>query len=302
MPPEYYQPPATHDTHIRLMLISLAAFFFVIAVMMILFFIFASRLAQVVPFSAEKRFVRPYEIMAERWLAGEPGAETETIEMYLQSLTDRLSVTMAVPSDYEINVHYLESDVVNAFVTLGGHLFVYEGLLKEMPDENSLAMVLAHELAHIKNRDPVAAMGRGLAMALMYAFATGDYSAGADIASVGGDLGIAKFSRDQEKAADLAALQAMQEHYGHVGGYGRFLDFVLEALESPVDDDDASEAEKKFARLFDSHPATLARIETLEAQVSAMGWKTGQLTPLPEGVNKALRENSDSVIPDAQPE
>src|SRR5690606_27937916 len=112
--------------------------------------------------------------------------------------------------------------------------------LKEMPDENGLAVVVAHELAHIKNRDPVAAMGRGLAMALMYAFATGDYSAGADIASFGGELGIAKFSRDQEKAADLAAIQVIQHHYGHVGGYDSFLDFAA-ASASPGENKDVSE-------------------------------------------------------------
>src|SRR5690606_14951325 len=110
-------------------------------------------------------------------------------------------------------------------------LFVYNGLLKEMPDENSLAMVLAHELAHIKNRDPVAAMGRGLAMTMLYAFATGDYSAGADLASVGGELGMARFSREQEKVADLAALQTIHSHYGHVGGYDNFLDFARELLD-----------------------------------------------------------------------
>ena len=63
-------------------------------------------------------------------------------------------------------MHYDASDTVNAFATLGGHVVIYRGLLEKLPNENVVAMVVAHEIAHIKHRDPVAALGRGVAITL----------------------------------------------------------------------------------------------------------------------------------------
>ncbi|MBK8289542.1 MAG: M48 family metalloprotease [Cellvibrionales bacterium] len=52
--------------------------------------------------------------------------------------------------------------------TLGGHIVVYQGLLDATKDsETALAMVMAHELTHIKLRHPAGAMGRGFAVAAL---------------------------------------------------------------------------------------------------------------------------------------
>ena len=80
----------------------------------------------------------------------------------LQALADRLSAHMSLPRDLRLTVHYQDDEAVNAFATLGGHIFVNRGLLQHLPSENALAMVMAHEIAHAANRDPAAAMGGAL--------------------------------------------------------------------------------------------------------------------------------------------
>jgi predicted Zn-dependent protease len=50
-------------------------------------------------------------------------------------------------SGYHFQV--LDSEEVNAFAAPGGFIFVTNGLLKLVPDEDALAGVLAHEVAHV---------------------------------------------------------------------------------------------------------------------------------------------------------
>ncbi|MDH4133887.1 MAG: M48 family metalloprotease, partial [Gammaproteobacteria bacterium] len=84
----------------------------------------------------------------------------------LQALADRLAVAMALPPEMKITVHYVDDKTVNAMATLGGHIIVFRGLLEKMPSENALSMVLAHEIAHIRHRHPLMALGRGVVIGL----------------------------------------------------------------------------------------------------------------------------------------
>ena len=63
------------------------------------------------------------------------------------------------------------SNVPNAFATLGGHIAVTSGLYRRMPSENALALVLAHEIAHVSARDPISALGGSATLALLVALA-----------------------------------------------------------------------------------------------------------------------------------
>lgn len=49
----------------------------------------------------------------------------------------------------------LDSDEVNAFASPGGYVFVTRGALRLMEDEAMLAAVLAHEVAHVNQRDVI---------------------------------------------------------------------------------------------------------------------------------------------------
>ncbi len=47
----------------------------------------------------------------------------------------------------------IDTEEINAFACPGGYIFVTTGLLKLLPDENSLAGVLAHEIGHVEHGD-----------------------------------------------------------------------------------------------------------------------------------------------------
>ncbi|MGH1370525.1 MAG: M48 family metallopeptidase [Cellvibrionaceae bacterium] len=289
-PPRVYVTPASHDDDIRKMITALAGFFSLLMVLVITIVIYASDLAKLLPFSVEQRFVKPYEAMADYWFDEEPTAEHQDIQRSLQELSDELALSMALPSEFELQVHYVDTDQVNAIATLGGHMFVFRGLLEVMPDENSLAMVLAHEIAHIKHRDAMAGLGRGLALQMFYSFISGDYSAGVDIALQTGEIGILYFSREQERQADAAAIQALQAHYGHVYGYDQLFQYLHEHqnddTDSHADNSGDGNLSTKTLELtdmewFSSHPELQERIETLTALAKSHQWLLeGNAAPL----------------------
>ena len=178
-------------------------------------------------FIAEKLVVYiPFEtevILAER-MSGIPDEDSEPhqlrVESYLQTLADQLAISQQLPENMPIKIHYVKSETVNAHATLGGHIVIYRGLLEKMPDENTLAMVVAHEIAHIKNRDPIIALGRGLTvgLAMLSIFGAGDSGLSDQLVSHIGQLTILSFSREQESLADELALNTLAKHYGHTGG------------------------------------------------------------------------------------
>lgn len=231
----------------------------------------AESIAVRIPFSYEQEIAGNF---------GDTAAVDDTqapIEAALQTLADSLSAEMQLPPDMRIRVHYVDdADTVNAFATLGGHVVVFRGLLEQMPDENALAMVLAHEIAHVQHRDPIVSLGRGMVVGLALAAIAG--VSGGDLTdSVFGNAGrltALSFSRGQERAADASAVAALASHYGHVNGAVEVFDLFtrLEAgqhLHPP--------------EFMSSHPASGRRGANIVDQARANGWPTtGDLTPLPD--------------------
>jgi len=70
------------------------------------------------------------------------------IVSYVNKIGNRiLSVLPQQPFTYHFYV--IKEDVYNAFATPAGHIFVYTGLLDAMVEEEELAGILGHEIAHV---------------------------------------------------------------------------------------------------------------------------------------------------------
>jgi predicted Zn-dependent protease len=55
-----------------------------------------------------------------------------------------------------------DDEIVNAFCTPGGYIFVYTGLIKMAKNEDQLAAVIGHEIAHAELRHSVKKLSRGV--------------------------------------------------------------------------------------------------------------------------------------------
>ena len=199
-------------------------------------------------------------------------AQNTEVGTYLQSVADRVAGAMDLPRGMTIQVHFLEEDKVNAFATLGGHVFVYDGLWRRLDSENTLAMLLGHEIAHIKNRDPIRSVSGALLASLTAGAIVRDAGIFGNLAGAGSLLTVLHFSREQETQADLDAAAAVAALYGHLNGATD----LFAALQAAT-----SDAARPPAFLA-SHPNLPERIAELERRAEAAGWTLqGAKTPLP---------------------
>lgn len=224
------------------------------------------RLARNLPFELERRWAGDRVVGFEPLLRhGDPrGAE---IEGYLQRLADGLSATLRLPDSMRVTLHYAAVDEPNAFATLGGHVVVTRGLYAHMPSENALATVLAHEIGHVRARDPIAALGGGASLALFAALLGGDAQSLAPQVAALVQRG---YSREAERLADEAALEALQRFYGHSGGAAEVFRVLARA----------GAGSGRLPTLLATHPADAARIAHLEEAAADWDPRTQPLRPL----------------------
>jgi len=195
---------------------------------------------------------------------GEPPSDREAA---LQAIVDNLAPCIDIT--FPVKVRVQESEAANAAAFPGGHIMVFSGLLDKVESENGLAFVLAHELGHYKNRDHLRLMGRGVVLVSLTAIVTG---ANADIARVvapARDFGQARYSQVRESKADRTALEALNCHYGHIGGATEFFE-AMSVRRGGID--------VGALHYFSSHPELEERIEALSRLAGAMGFSSGEVT------------------------
>lgn len=121
----------------------------------------------------------------------------------------------------------LNTDAINAFACPGGIIFVTKGLMQLTKNEDELAGVLAHEVAHVAHRDGTAAIkkSRWTKLGVDSALAAGSHFAPSDaraltnaFSGVVGDVSKKvlnnSYGRKAEKKADASGLT-----YMHNAGY-----------------------------------------------------------------------------------
>ncbi|MFK7913504.1 MAG: M48 family metallopeptidase [Pseudomonadales bacterium] len=240
----------------------------------------AQWLAQYIPFSTEQRLAGMFSAqieMLQEHDATSVDPEVLKREAYLRELAQRLQAHMDLPQGMTVTVHYSTEDTVNAFAMLGGHVVMFAGLVDQLPNENALAMVLAHEIAHVELRHPVVAMSRGLtvSVALASIFGLTDNAGVAQLVEWLGVTSTLSFSRSQERAADRRAAQALLAEYGHLEGATD----LFEVFADELGGGDASSG-LRMPEFRATHPALSERIAALRDQARELG-VTGKVIPLP---------------------
>lgn len=229
-------------------------------------------LAGKIPYSQEKRLAKTYS---------EAAAPRTALLDYLQTLADKVGTAMQLAPEMKITVHYVAEDVENAFATIGGNIFLYKGLLEKLPNENALAMLIGHEIGHVKHRDPIVSIGQNAAISTGMMLLLGSTDTG--ILGSTGLLTQMQFSRDMEIRSDETGLIAIERLYGHVSG-ALDLYSVLEAISesSPLEP----------PQFFSTHPVSQTRMKELSELIVARQWQqNAPVTLFPEQFSTWLSES-----------
>lgn len=233
---------------------------------------FAGELAARLPYRYEKALAaRAAPLLQE----GTRDPHSIAIEQALNQLAARLAQHMPLPEGMAITVHYQDTDEINAFATLGANIVIYRGLLARTPDENALAMVLAHEMAHAQLRHPARSLGRGVALGIILTTINSSmgHNAASGALNTTGELSLLNYSRAQERDADAAALTAITALYGHAGGAQDLFRILETASTTPS---------AVRVSMLSTHPLSQERIDSVGTRAQQHGWvMNGARTPLP---------------------
>ncbi len=121
------------------------------------------------------------------------------IENMMNSILASRSVSYRTEFPWKVNI-IDDPEVLNAFATPGGQIYVYTGLIFFLDKEDDLAGVMGHEIAHADQRHSSKQLQRQYGVSVLLSIISGgDPGLLTEIAT---SLGTLKFSRDAETEAD----------------------------------------------------------------------------------------------------
>lgn len=156
-----------------------------------------------------------------------------------------------------------DTSVVNAAALPAGKMLVFAGLIKRVNRVEELEGIMAHEFAHLRMRHPFKGIvrsltGWGLVQVLSQVGFPQIFVSQADI------LSTATYSRQLETEADMQAINILEENnlspYGIIMGLERLRQYEIEQI--------GSTTQNGIAKLYNTHPELLQRIEYLKEQVN----------------------------------
>jgi predicted Zn-dependent protease len=145
------------------------------------------------------------------------------LQQYLNKICDTIVINSSKPEIFNgYHVAILDTDEINAFATSGGHIFLTRGLIACTANEDEIASVIAHEIAHIQLQHGLTAIrnARYLEAAksgLLAGISAGTGIDNAELANVLNDsvgeiittMVNNGFAKDQEFQADTTALSLL---------------------------------------------------------------------------------------------
>ena len=211
--------------------------------------------------SEENRIGRA--IMAQIRASGEL-VDDPLVTEYISEIGHRLAAQANADGNHEFSFFVVDNPVINAFAMPGGFIGVHTGLLEATRNEDELAGVLAHEVAHVTQRHIARRMHATqrqsiLSTAIMLgAILAG--AAGGSSDAVQGAIAVAQgtaaqqqinFTRSNEYEADRIGISALAAAGFDPQGMGSFFEVISRGT---------TPHEYRVPEFLRTHPVSSARI------------------------------------------
>jgi predicted Zn-dependent protease len=195
--------------------------------------------------------------------------QTPQLTEYVNEVGDTVARKSTRPNPFR-GYHFavLDTGEINAFACPGGIIFITKGLIKTCKNEDQLAAVLAHEVAHVANKDGINSISKArwtevwTAMGKEAVTVYGGTTAASLVSLFEGSIDdvfktivVNGYSRQAEMAADAAAVTELRQ-----AGYDpEALVVVLTAMEA--------KGKGATSGIFKTHPPTAERLAKVKAEV-----------------------------------
>ena len=158
--------------------------------------------------------------VSARILAGQKLSKNKELETYINTLGNYLALHSDRPNTYRgYQFAVIESKTPSAMSAPGGYIYISTAMLKKVKNEEELAAILAHEVAHIvlehaKKAIKSKNMWKSVSKygSILLSAATGgdiDADQGEAFANIVGGLAELRYNKNQELAADIMALRIL---------------------------------------------------------------------------------------------
>lgn len=169
---------------------------------------------------------------------------------------------VAYRSEFTWDTKIIKDDnVLNAFATPGGHIYVFSGLIKYLDTEDQFAGVLGHEIAHADKRHTTKQLQTQYGISLLLSVALGDNPG--TLTQIATGLAGLKFSRDYEREADdFSVVYLGGTNYACNGAAGFFQKMLTENQGG------------RQPEFLSTHPDPGNRVEAINTKAQTEGCKT----------------------------
>jgi predicted Zn-dependent protease len=208
--------------------------------------------------------------------------EDPIIVAYVNKVGDR--VASYFPDRlFNFKFYVIKTDGYNAFAIPGGHVFIYSGLLEAMQNEDQLAGILAHEIAHVycrhisqqidKSKKITMASVAGIAAGILVGMTGGGGKAAQAVTTgsmAAGQSAMLAYSRDNEMQADQIGLKYLEQ----AGYSGEGLLEILKKIRSQQ-----WFGSDQIPTYLMTHPAVEDRIAYIDSQLQTLPKTDGSSAP-----------------------
>jgi predicted Zn-dependent protease len=212
------------------------------------------------PISKDKELGSQLDVEMKKDTKEYPILVDSRLNSYLNGI---LSEILASPNiehknDFQYSIQIVKrDDVINAFATPGGYVYVYTGLLKFVDSKAELAAIMAHEVAHCERRHATSRMTTQYGISVVLGLLLGDNPSQLEqmASNLFTSLGLLKNSRDDEYEADKYAFRYLQSTKYYPGAMTYFFDRINTNKDSKP---------SVFETLLATHPLSTDRINAVK--------------------------------------
>ncbi|WP_371170313.1 M48 family metallopeptidase [Aliiroseovarius sp. 2305UL8-7] len=185
----------------------------VLAIIFVLVPLMATQLAAILPAEGEKAlgdatFEQIRMALDETGIVGTRICENPEGNVAMRQMYERLNPAADLP--YDVQIHILDHDMVNAFALPGGRIVFFRGLIDQAENPEEVAAVLAHEIGHVVNRDPTRDALRSAGSLGVLGLLFGDFAGGTVTLFLANQLINASYSQKAETTADDYAHELLE--------------------------------------------------------------------------------------------
>jgi Zn-dependent protease with chaperone function len=231
----------------------------------------SDRIAPLIPFSVEQRLGATMDLQVRAML--DPGQSGQTFECGLsdaekpgRAALDRLigKLEGAAELPIPLKAATVRKREANAIALPGGHIYVFEGLIRQSRTPDELAGVIAHEIGHVAHRDGTRSLLQAAGLSFLFGMLLGDFTGGGLVVIAARTVVQSAYSRDVESAADLYGVNLMAKANADPRALATILDRIAGTTEPG-------------SKILLDHPQTKDRVVAINAAATASASKMAPL-------------------------